>query len=100
MEAKLSENISHPAAAVSDMDFTSGCTVKRTAEMNPQNVIFLVTCIEFFSRFFITVATDLFLGTQTLALVWKHLALELGRFQGLVSWKRSGCVCSSRQLGF
>lgn len=43
MEVKLSKNISHPAAAVSDMDFTSGSKVKCTAERKPQNamIIFL-----------------------------------------------------------
>lgn len=62
MEVKPSETISQPAAAVSDMDRTSGSTVKCTAERNAQNVMlffFFVTCIEFFSRFFITVSTDL-----------------------------------------
>lgn len=39
MEVKLSENISHLAAAVSDMDFTSGSTVKCIVERNPQNVM-------------------------------------------------------------
>lgn len=61
MEVKPSENISQPAAAVSDMDCTSGSTVKCTAERKAQNVMFFffVTCIEFFSKFFITVSTDL-----------------------------------------
>lgn len=62
MEVKPSENISHSAAAVSVMDCTSGSMVKCTAERNAQNVMFFfffVTCIEFFSRFFITVSTDL-----------------------------------------
>lgn len=39
MEVKPSENISQPAAAVSDMDCTSGSTVKCTAERKAQNVM-------------------------------------------------------------